>query len=161
MLADLGVALVVLPHLAGTHLDGAAMRRSDGTPVIALTLRRDRIDNFWFTLAHELAHVGLHLSNESSVIIDDLEISSSAAIEREADRAAEVALIPDECWATFEHGAYASLADVVELAERAEVHPAIVAGRWQQRNRDFRKFSKLLGHGTIRAQFAEFGLAEA
>ena len=153
-LAELGIALVVLPHLPGTHLDGAAIRRSDGTPVIALTLRRDRIDNFWFTLLHELAHVKSHLANETQVILDDLEIGSSQEIEREADKLASVALIPEEMWATFNRGAYASIADVFELAQRAEVHPAIVAGRWQQQNRDFRKFSKLLGHGMVRLQFA-------
>jgi len=53
---------------------------------------------------------------------------------------AEVALIPDELWATFNAGAYT---------------PAIVAGRWQQQNREFRKFSKLLGHGKIRPEFPE------
>ena len=68
---------------------------------------------------------------------------------------AEVALIPHELWATFNAGAYASLADVIELANRAEVHPAIVAGRWQQQNREFRKFSKLLGHGKNRPEFPE------
>ena len=36
----------------------AALKLGDGTPVIALTLRYDRIDNFWFCLLHELAHVG-------------------------------------------------------------------------------------------------------
>jgi HTH-type transcriptional regulator/antitoxin HigA len=149
-LADLGVAFVVLPHLPGTHLDGAAMLRSDGVPVIALTLRKDRIDNFWFTLLHELAHVKSHLVSGTQVILDDLEIGSAEDIEREADEMARVALIPDELWATFNSGAYVSMAEVFDFARRAEVHPAIVAGRWQQQNRDFRKFSKLLGHGAIR-----------
>lgn len=156
MLADFGVALVVLPHLPGTHLDGAAMRRpDDGVPVIGLTLRRDRIDNFWFTLAHELAHVTFHLVEDTSVILDDLEIGSSEAIEQEADQQAQRALIPEELWASFNSNTYASLADVLDLARRAEVNPAIVAGRWQQQNRDFRKFSKLLGHGTVRPLFPE------
>jgi len=58
-------------------------------------------------------------------------------------------------WASFNSNAYASLTDVLDLARRAEVNPAIVAGRWQQQNRDFRKFSKLLGHGTVRPLFPE------
>jgi len=153
-LAALGVAFVVLPHLPGTHLDGAAMLRSDGVPVIALTLRKDRIDNFWFTLLHELAHVKSHLVSGTQVIFDDLEIGSSQDIEQEADEMARVALIPDELWATFNHGAYVSLAEVFAFARRVEIHPAIVAGRWQQQNRDFRKFSKLLGHGEVRQALA-------
>jgi HTH-type transcriptional regulator/antitoxin HigA len=160
-LAELGIAFVVLPHLQGTHLDGAAMRRSDGTPVIALTLRRDRIDNFWFTMLHELAHVKSHLGDDTQVILDDLEVGSSDKSEREADRMASVALIPNEMWATFNSGAYTSMGELFEFAQRAEVHPAIVAGRWQQQNRDFRKFSKLLGHGTVRSQFAGAASAPA
>lgn len=159
MLSDLGIILVILPHLAGTHLDGAAMCRADGTPVIALTLRRDKIDNFWFTLLHELAHVAKHLTEERGVIVDDLEISSVDEIEKEADQLAEDALIPADDWATLRKGAYIAGADVEALAERAGVNVAIVAGRWQLRNKDFRKFSKLLGHGTVRAQFPEYAAA--
>ena len=155
-LSELGVIVVILAHLPGTHLDGAAMLRPDGTPVIALTLRRDRIDNFWFTLLHEFAHVKSHLVPGTEVILDDLEISSAETIETQADAMAEQALMPAELWATFNRGAYTSLADVEALAARAGVHPAIVAGRWQQRNRDYRKFSKLLGHGTVRPHFSEF-----
>jgi HTH-type transcriptional regulator/antitoxin HigA len=63
---------------------------------------------------------------------------------------APVALVPDELWATFNSGTYVSMAEVYEFARSAEVYPAIVAGRWQQQNRDFRKFSKMLGHGEVR-----------
>ena len=48
-------------HLPGTYLDGAAMLSAFSQPVVALTLRYDRLDNFWFVLFHELAHVFLHL----------------------------------------------------------------------------------------------------
>jgi HTH-type transcriptional regulator/antitoxin HigA len=149
-LADVGIASVILPHLPGTHLDGAALRSPDGAPVIALTLRHDRVDNFWFTLFHELAHVKSHLGDGTQVILDDLEIGSSEEIEKEADYMARVALIPDDNWNQFNSGGYASTSDLLEFADHVQVHPAIVAGRWQKQNRDFRKFSKLLGHGTIR-----------
>ncbi len=157
MLSDLGIALVILPHLPGTHLDGASMQRGDGVPVIALTLRRDRVDYFWFTLLHEVTHVAKHLTSERGVIFDDLEISSMDEIEQEADRLAEQALIPNEHWEKMRKGAYVSLADIEAVALKSNVHPAIVAGRWQKQNRDFRKFSKLLGHGEIRSQFPEYG----
>jgi HTH-type transcriptional regulator / antitoxin HigA len=97
-LADLGVALVLLRHLRGTYLDGAAMRRADGVNVIALTLRYDRLDNFWFTLLHELAHVACHLDGDTSMIFDDLELGSSDRIEAEADEFAQEALIPKSAW---------------------------------------------------------------
>ncbi len=149
-LAGLGIILVILPHLQGTHLDGAALLRSDGVPIVALTLRRDRIDNFWFTLMHEIAHVKLHLRPELNAILDDLEIGSSEVIENEADQLAQDVLIPENLWATANVGTFTRQADLIELAARAKVHPAIVAGRWQLKNKDFRKFSKILGHGTVK-----------
>jgi HTH-type transcriptional regulator / antitoxin HigA len=148
-LGQQGIALVRLEHLPGTHLDGAVMRRSDGAPVIALTVRRNRIDNFWFTLLHECAHLAFHMEDTSQIIFDDLEIGSSDAIEREADDAAQNALIPDGLWRTEKMGKFASIADIKALAQSAEVHEAIVAGRWQKQNNDYRKFSRLLGHGLI------------
>ena len=157
MLSDLGIILVILPHLPGTHLDGAALRRPrDGTPVIALTLRRDRIDNFWFTLLHELAHVAFHLTDDRTYILDDLDISSSEEIENEADLLARTALIPDDKWSAWDRkGTYTSIADIQSFARQMGVSPAIVAGRWQMTHRDYRKFSKLLGHGTVRPNFPE------
>src|SRR5690606_3956826 len=60
-LADRGVVMVVESHLPRTRLDGAALLTEAGTPVVALTVRYDRLDNFWFTLLHECAHVVKHL----------------------------------------------------------------------------------------------------
>ena len=68
-----GIPLVVEPHLPKTRLDGAAMLSSKGRPVIGLTIRHDRIDNFWFTLVHELIHVQEHLTTDSETFIDDIE----------------------------------------------------------------------------------------
>lgn len=157
MLSDLGIILVILPHLPGTHLDGAALRRpKDGAPIIALTLRRDRIDNFWFTLLHELAHVAFHLTDDRACIVDELDIGSSEAIETEADELAGTALIPDELWDAWDvKGTYTGIADILAFARKMEVNPAIVAGRWQKTHRDYRKFSKLLGHGTVRPNFTD------
>lgn len=163
MLSELGIILVILPHLPGTHLDGAALRRpKDGMPVIALTLRRDRIDNFWFTLLHEVAHVAFHLTEDRTYILDDLDIGSSDEIEREADLLARTALIPDESWETFDRkGTYTSIADVLSFARQMEVNAAIVAGRWQMTHRDFRKFSKMLGHGFVRPNFPDVDASKA
>ena len=72
LIEGIGVPVVVEPRLAGTHLDGAAILDIDGSPVIGLTLRRDSIDNFWFTLLHELAHVMRHLSSPGDAFLDRL-----------------------------------------------------------------------------------------
>jgi len=150
-LAGMGIVLVVLKHLPGTYLDGAAMCRSDGARVIALTLRHDRIDNFWFTLLHEFCHVTLHLDGKTTLILDDLDIGSSDAIEEEADRFAEDALVPVSLRARCS-AAWMSTAGLIEIAEEANVHPAIVAGRWQREHGEYRRFAKMLGRGEVSAQ---------
>jgi HTH-type transcriptional regulator/antitoxin HigA len=38
-------------------VDGAATMLTDGTSVIGLSLRHDRIDNFWFCRCNELAQI--------------------------------------------------------------------------------------------------------
>ncbi|HEY8592736.1 MAG TPA: ImmA/IrrE family metallo-endopeptidase [Sphingomicrobium sp.] len=152
-LAELGICFVVMPHFQGTHLDGAALKRHDNVPVVGLTLRHDRIDNFWFTLMHELAHVEKHL-NGHDIIIDDLDVHGASDLEEEADRLASVALIPTETWDKAGLDEFASIAAVMDVAEEAGVHPSVVAGRWQREHRDFRRFSKLLGRGQVRSRFA-------
>ena len=145
----MGIILVILEHLPGTFLDGAAMCRGDGVPVIALTLRHDRMDNFWFTLLHEFAHVVCHLGPDRQVILDDLDVSSSEAIEAEADSFARNALIPPAIWKQIDKES--STEEVLEAAEKARVHPAIAAGRWRFEHSDYRRFSKLIGRGEVKS----------
>jgi HTH-type transcriptional regulator/antitoxin HigA len=148
-LSDVGVIFITLEHLPGTFLDGAAICRGDGAPVIALTLRHDRIDNFWFTLLHEFAHVSCHLTGDISVILDDLEVNSSDAIEAQADEFARDALIPKKLWVQRKTSTM-SVEELLSIAAEAEVHPAVVAGRWQREHSDYRRFSRLLGRGEVR-----------
>lgn len=159
-LAQLGIVFVIMEHLPGTFLDGAAMCRSDGVPVIALTLRHDRIDNFWFTLLHEFCHVGHHLGEDVSLILDDLEVKSTDVVEGEADAFAKDALIPPEIWeeAMNDPTSFSS-EGLMSVAGKAGVHPAIVAGRWQRDNNDYRRFAKLLGRGEVRARLRSNGEA--
>ena len=93
-----GIAVDIVPHLPRTHLDGAAMKSRDGRPVIGLTLRYDRIDNFWWVLMHELAHAMFHLDEDSPAFIDDLKLYGTNDHEREADYLAQEALLPPEAW---------------------------------------------------------------
>jgi HTH-type transcriptional regulator/antitoxin HigA len=147
----LGIILIILEHLPGTFLDGAAMCRRDGLPVIVLTLRHDRLDNFWFTLLHEFAHVVRHLSPDRQVILDDLDVASSETIEAEADSFARDALIPPAMWKRINK--YSSTEEVLGAAEKAGVHPAIAAGRWRFEHSDYRRFSKLIGRGEVKTAF--------
>ena len=153
-LAAHGIALVVEKHLPRTHLDGAALRLSDGRPVIGLTLRYDRIDNFWFSLMHELAHVGLHLDNgENEAFIDDLNLSGTDPLEAEADQHAQDALIPRDIWESSAVREEATVLAVYGMAQEVGVHPAVIAGRVRNERGNFRLLSQLVGSGKVRRLF--------
>ena len=129
-LANIGIVLVIEGHFKKTYLDGAAMLDS-GTPVIALTLRHDRLDNFWFALMHELVHVQKHLDAAHIFIADNLDdkTRSSDKSEQEADAGAREALIPNIEWEKSEVKVDPSSAHAIALADRLRIHPSIVAGR--------------------------------
>jgi HTH-type transcriptional regulator/antitoxin HigA len=147
-----GIALVVEPHLPRTYLDGAAIF-GDG-PVVGLTVRYDRLDNFWFTLMHELAHLALHADAGAGAYYDDLEASSEPdSRESEADALAAEALIPHAAWSEWAEEATHSKADVMGFARSVRVHPAVVAGRLRHDSGDFRAFSRMLGTGQARRTF--------
>jgi HTH-type transcriptional regulator / antitoxin HigA len=162
LLAESGIGMVVLHYLPGTHLDGAAMLRSDGHPVVALTLRHDRLDNFWFTLAHELAHVVLHLSKgEQVTFMDDLEAEPTGDIkEREADKLAEDCLIPPVAWKQAGMPQAATDTTIRELAVRTHVHPAIPAGRIRYERNDYTILSHLIGNHGVRRLFPAYKSGE-
>jgi HTH-type transcriptional regulator/antitoxin HigA len=157
--AENGVSTVILPALPGTFLDGAAMTHRDGTPVIGLTLRHERIDNFWFTLLHEAAHISLHydqLTDAGAVFVDDLEIRSEDEFEREADALAGESLIPNHLLSQVQWDEASTHDDIVALSIRTRVHIAIVAGRWQRDHQNYKKFSRLIERGTIRHHLQDF-----
>ena len=160
-LAKHGIHLVCLEHLPRTHLDGAALQLVDGTPVIGLTLRYDRLDNFWFCLLHELAHVGRHMDGKrDEAFVDDLSLRGVEGVRRdpkeeEADDWAENGLIPAVVWRTSQVSAHPSPLSVMELAQRLEIHPAIVAGRVRHETKNFRLLSQFVGTGEVRRQLLE------
>ena len=159
-LASLGIAFVTLAHLPRTYLDGAALQLVDGSPVVALTLRHDRIDNFWFCLLHELAHVGRHMDyNRPTGFLDDQSLRRTPSPEEdpreaEADEWAEEALIPREPWEASVVRTRPTAINVVHFAEEVGVHPAIVAGRVRFERGNYRLLSQFVGSGAVRRQFS-------
>lgn len=151
-----GIVLVIVPHLPRTYLDGAAMKLDDGRPVIALTLRYDRVDNFWFCLFHELAHVAKHLDTDDESFFDDLSLEASDDKEAEADDLAGNGLIPNEKWEEFESRRDFSPHAVLRFATKLNIHPAIVAGRIRHEEKNFRLLSQFVGTGEIRQHFPEY-----
>ena len=158
-LANHGLSLVIESHFPKTYLDGAALQLYDGRPVIGLTLRYDRIDNFWFCLLHELAHVGRHMDHDRGcAFVDDLTLRAldgprEDPREQQADEWAEEALIPRAIWTTSAVQERPTPMAVLHLATALHVHPAIVAGRIRYEHRNYRLLSQFVGTGEVRRQF--------
>ena len=127
LLAGLGVHLVLVPHFSKTYLDGAAfyVRRK---PVIALSLRYDRVDSFWFTLMHEVAHL---LNDRDQAFLDRTDMAAATREERRANRSAQDWLIPSVDFKHFlrEPRRHFSRAEVIQFAGMVGRHPGIVVGR--------------------------------
>jgi HTH-type transcriptional regulator / antitoxin HigA len=133
MLAELGVRLVVIEDLPRTKIDGAAffVENDGGLPVIALSVRMDRMDSFWHTLGHEIHHI----VNEDPLSLDTDLVGKDKAqhlssIEARADQEAADWLIPSREIKSFALRAKPLFVKeaILPFASRMGVHPCIVIG---------------------------------
>ena len=153
LLADHGIVLVVEPQISGMTVDGAAFL-VDEIPVIGMTLRHDRVDNFWFTLMHELGHVILHYrTGLSAGFFDSTEDFAVDDFERQADEFASNILIPEELWIRSPARIAKSPEPLERLAAQLGIAPAIVFGRVRMERKNYTIFSNKLGAGKVRKLF--------
>lgn len=153
-LAMKGISLVVERELPGMKLDGAVVRDDDGSPIIGMTLRHDRLDSFWFTLMHELAHLQRHLGSQAIAFVDDIgNVDSTDQREREADAIAAEVLIPRAVWSRSDAARRRTGEAVEGLASELRISPAIVAGRIRRETDNWRILTKYLGQGEVRRHF--------
>jgi HTH-type transcriptional regulator/antitoxin HigA len=134
-----GIHLIIEPHLPKTYLDGAVCLSANGNPVIALTLRHDKLDNFWFSLMHELAHIALHVDGTETWYLDNLDVQGADEIEQEADALAQESLIPSASWNLAK---ITDATDVRSLANKLSISPYIIAGRVRYELKSHSKFGK-------------------
>ena len=140
VLADSGIRFLVVEALPGSKIDGACLWLEDQSPVIATSLRYDRIDYFWHTVMHELGHVKNEdeFSLDSDILAnatDDEKTTDRPPGEIEADRFAVENLVPQdelEDFITRLSPLYPKLR-LTGFASLMNVHPGIVVGQLQHR----------------------------
>jgi len=134
LLKEIGIRLVIVEHLPKSKIDGAAFWLSKTKPVIVLSLRFGRVDYFWFTLFHELAHIfnGDAFSVDDDILAKDNDLDE---MEDRADKQAAAWLVPQEELAEFirEHPRKISMAQVKQFAAEVGVHSGIVLGQLQHK----------------------------
>lgn len=125
-----GIKLVLIQKPEKTPVDGFSFWSGDN-PAIALTLRHNRIDNFAFTLMHEIGHIDLHLrNNKEKSFLDFTKKDKTDHTESEADSYAQEKLISKECWNDILNN-YLPLNDdkLIEIGKKYNINPAILLGR--------------------------------
>lgn len=138
VLAKAGIRFVVLEPLMKTRIDGAALWIDDNSPVVAVSIRYDRIDSFWHTLGHELSHIR-HRDGESidvDLVGEDRPAPSDHdEVERRADLEAASTWIDQGELQSFivRVGPLYSRDRINQFANRLKIHPGIIVGQLQYR----------------------------
>jgi len=138
LLAEFGVRFVVVEALPGSKIDGACFWLDKASPVIALSMRFDRVDNFWHTLHHELDHIA-HREGMTSPILDadmlDSDSGDKPDFEQRANENAADQLVPRGELEGFVARVNPMFSEdqIVGFARRMGVHPGIVVGQLQNR----------------------------
>jgi HTH-type transcriptional regulator/antitoxin HigA len=142
------VRFVIVEPLASSKIDGVCLWR-DSSPVIGMTIRFDRIDNFWFVLRHEIEHV-LNGDGKDEAIIDSelmetVDESTLPEQEKRANAAAGEFCTPQEELEEFiaRKGDYISRRDFLGFAMRLKIHPGIVAGQFRKKTGRWNLFNSL------------------
>lgn len=148
ILAESGIRYVIVEALPNAKIDGACFWLDAQSPVITMSVRHDRIDNFWFVLRHELEHV-LQGHGMEAVIIDvelDGERGSATEAVSEEERVANAAAIefcvPQKTLDSFiaRKAPYFAERDLLGMAATIGVHPGLVAGQLQHRTGRYDRF---------------------
>src|SRR3989344_40884 len=155
-LRKIGIKVVMERHLPKTFLDGAAILTEKDNPVIGITLRYDRLDNFWFTLMHEVAHVARHYGQDISVFYDEkllekdgVEISDK---EREADEWAEESILPESKWEISNAAITPSPMATQSLANELGIHVAVIAGVVRFKHQNFFYLNKIVNDDSTKVR---------
>lgn len=145
ILTEFGIRFLVVECLKGAKIDGVCLWLDDESPVIAMTARYDRMDNFWFVLRHELEHVFRGHGKKSPVV--DSEIESGDQLDEDeiaANFAASEFCAPSARIDSFiaRKAPLFPERDFLGLANILGVHPCLVAGQIRFRTKRFDLFSR-------------------
>jgi HTH-type transcriptional regulator / antitoxin HigA len=139
IMMESGIRYVIVESLPAAKIDGVCFWLDDRTPVIGMSLRYDRIDNFWFVLRHEIEHV--FRGHGKSAVMLDVELEKERAgtgqnvseEERVANGAAADFCIPRHKLLDFiaRKSPTFSERDIRGFAATLQIHPGIIAGQLQ------------------------------
>ncbi len=148
ILAECGIRFVIVETLSSAKIDGVCYWLNDNSPVIGMSLRFDRIDNFWFVLRHEIEHV-LQMHGRTAAMLDaELEGDRAGTgpqindEERIANEAAQEFCVPSSSLDAFvaRKDPFFSERDLIGFARIIKTHPGILAGQIQRKTGRYDRF---------------------
>ena len=131
--------------------DGAVFHLRTGHPVIALSLRYPRLDYFWFTLLHELAHLVLHNEQLKEPVFFDVETEEKDRTEKAANRLAKDSIVDRESWRNCAPKYDPSDRAVHSYAAEQGVHPSLIAGLLRKESGNYNRYSSIINEHDVRA----------
>lgn len=150
LLSEAGIRFVIVESLPHAKIDGVCFWLGNASPVIGLSMRHDRIDNFWFVLRHELEHVIQgHGKGDGPIVVDSNLEGERAGVgpgvsedERIANAAAAEFCVPQKTMNQFiaRKAPFFAERDILGVAATLGVHPGLVAGQLQHRTGRYDRF---------------------
>lgn len=142
VLAEGGVRLLLIETLPKGKIDGACFWLDESSPVIAISMRYDRLDHFWYIATHEFGHVDKRDALGGQPVLDvdlvgdqAIPFEDKTEMEKRADLFAESFLVERpqiENFIARVRPLY-SKQKIKNFSARIGVHPAIVLGQLQHR----------------------------
>jgi HTH-type transcriptional regulator/antitoxin HigA len=148
ILAEAGIRFLIVESLPSAKIDGVCFWLNDNSPVIAISMRFDRIDNFWFVLRHEIEHVDREHGRAVVMFDPDLEAAADVVAEEErvANEAAADFCVPKRMMDAFiaRKAPFFAERDILGFAKTIRVHPGLVAGQLRRRTGRYDRFGSHL-----------------
>ncbi|MFA5429857.1 MAG: ImmA/IrrE family metallo-endopeptidase [Candidatus Omnitrophota bacterium] len=149
ILTESGIRFVLVESLPTANIDGVCLWLDDERPVIAMSLRHDRIDNFWFVLRHEIEHV-LRRHGQAAIMLDTELVETlddaTSKEEKMANLAASEFCVPSKSMDKFmeRKSPIFTERDMIGFARSLNIHPGLVVGQLHHRTGRYELFNKYL-----------------
>ena len=167
ILGESGIRFLVIEQLPQTRIDGVTFWLDNKSPVIVLSLRFDRIDWFWYTLAHELGHVKNRDGLKDAILDTDLvgddaqKTEDKSQAEKNADQFATEFLVEQTSLNDFimRIRPLYGKQKILGFANRIGVHPGIIVGQLQFRKEilwsSYRQMLEKVRHIIIKSSLTD------
>ena len=153
ILAEAGIRFVIVEALPSSKIDGVCLWLNERSPVIGMSLRYDRIDNFCFVLRHELEHVQNRDGIDTVMLDVDIQGNREDFLKEEirtqedkANFAAAEFCVPQKMMEAFinRKSPIFSKRDILGFSHMIQVHPGLIAGQLQHKTGKYNRFREFL-----------------